>query len=205
MSEATDELRERYDAIRESLRRIAAAGEEKLTVPGWYWFEGEYPEEGANGPFDTKDLALADAAQHSADPKEAGVFEFTAAQVDRDEQLRIVLAELAIERDDNAKLRATLNSPEVVHFAQGVMNEAAHQIDRWGEPHDRSKSAEGWFWLIAWLAGKALRAAITGDRDKALHHTISTAAVCANWHRAILRDETGAGIGSDADIRPQED
>ena len=95
-----------------------------------------------------------------------------------------------------------LNTPETADFLQGVKLEAAHQIERWGAPHDRSKSAENWFWLVGYLAGKALRAAVTGDRDKALHHCISTAAACANWHAAIVRDTSGAGIGEDADIRP---
>jgi uncharacterized Zn finger protein (UPF0148 family) len=105
-------------------------------------------------------------------------------------------------RCEAERLNELINSPEVEDFLRGVRLEAAHQVERWGEPHDRSKSAEHWFWLVGYLAGKALRAAITGDRDKALHHTVSSAAALFNWHRAIKRDTSGAGIGEDVDISP---
>jgi hypothetical protein len=101
------------------------------------------------------------------------------------------------------ELERLINTPEIDDFLQGLRLEAAHQVERWGEPHDRSKSAEHWYWLIGYLAGKALRAAITGDQEKAKHHTISTAAALRNWHRAIATDETGAGIGADADLNPE--
>lgn len=101
-----------------------------------------------------------------------------------------------------AKHEALIGSPETEDFLKGVRLEAAHQVQRWGEAHDRSKSAENWFWLVGYLAGKALRAAITGDPDKARHHTISAAAALFNWHKAISRDRTGAGVGQDEDIAP---
>lgn len=94
-----------------------------------------------------------------------------------------------------------IDTPEIVDFLEGVKREAAHQIKRWGYAHDRSKSAENWFWLVGYLAGKALRAAISGDKKKAQHHTISSAAALLNWHAAISHDTTGAGIGQDADLR----
>lgn len=102
------------------------------------------------------------------------------------------------------ELHALINSPHTASFLEAVKLEAAHQRDRWGVPADRGKSAENWFWLVGYLAGKCLRAAITGDREKAKHHTISTAAACANWFEAIDRDNTGCGIGHDADIKPVE-
>lgn len=98
------------------------------------------------------------------------------------------------------RLEALVNTPETEDFLLGVKIEAAHQVEKWGEAHDRGKSAENWFWLVGFLAGKCLRAAIEGDRTKALHHTVSTAAACANWHRAIAADQTGAGIGDDRDL-----
>lgn len=107
--------------------------------------------------------------------------------------------------DLEASLRAAgfdVDSPAVENFIGGVIREAAHQRARWGDAHDRSKSAENWFWLVGYLAGKALRAAIAGDREKSLHHTISAAAALSQWHAAILRDDSGRGIGNDADIRP---
>jgi hypothetical protein len=106
------------------------------------------------------------------------------------------------ERD---RLLRLINTPETADFLRGVQLEAAHQVEKWGEPHDRQKSAENWFWLVGYLAGKCLRAAITGDREKALHHTISAGAALFNWHRAIKSDTTGAGIGQDADIRPLDE
>lgn len=78
-----------------------------------------------------------------------------------------------------------LNSPELHSFAEGVVLEAAHQRHRWGSDHDAGKTPENWFWLIGYLAGKALRAHLTGDTAKALHHTISTAAALNNWHAQI--------------------
>lgn len=93
-----------------------------------------------------------------------------------------------------------VNTPEIDNFMSGVRLEAAHQVQRWGTAHDRDKSAENWYWLVGYLAGKALRAAITGDREKALHHCISSAAALLQWHRAISRDTSGAGVGEDADL-----
>jgi len=102
--------------------------------------------------------------------------------------------------EDGARLDALVNNPETENFLRGVQLEAGHQVEKWGEAHDRGKSAENWFWLVGYLAGKCLRAAITGDRTKALHHTISTAAACLNWHKAISRDASGAGLGDDRDL-----
>ena len=94
-----------------------------------------------------------------------------------------------------------LNTPELYEFTKGVTLEALHQRQRWGEAHDRSKSAENWYWLVGYLAGKALRASIEGDKDKALHHTISAAAALSQWHAAIMADESWNGEGLDADLR----
>jgi len=104
-----------------------------------------------------------------------------------------------------ARLNAIINQPMNDDFLRGVSIEAEHQRQKWGDPHDRSKSAENWFWLVGYLAGKCLRACITGDKDKAQHHTISSAAALFNWHKAISRDESGAGIGADVDIKPRSD
>lgn len=81
---------------------------------------------------------------------------------------------------------AKLNAPELHDFAKGVVIEAAHQRHRWGSEQDAGKDPQDWFWLIGYLAGKALRAHVDGDTTKALHHTISTAAALNNWHAAIL-------------------
>jgi len=105
--------------------------------------------------------------------------------------------------EELAHLRALVNSPELLNFSNGVILEAAHQVEKWGPAHDRNKSAEHWYWLVGYLAGKALRAAISGDKEKALHHTISSAAALANWHAAISADTTGTGIGADLDLQPE--
>jgi hypothetical protein len=123
------------------------------------------------------------------------------AQKKRIAELEDQLTRKAVEANS---LRELLNTPLFDDFTQAVSREAAHQIQRWGRAHDRSKSAENWFWLVGYLAGKALRAAIKGDLEKAKHHTISTAAALMQWHAAISTDATGEGVGEDADLRAKE-
>lgn len=88
------------------------------------------------------------------------------------------------------RLRALLNTPELHDFAKGVVLEAAHQRQRWSTDHDAGKAPPDWFWLLGYLAGKALNAAMKGDTQKALHHTISSAAALANWHAALSGSST---------------
>lgn len=75
--------------------------------------------------------------------------------------------------------------PVIDDFREGVTDEMRHQVARWGTAHDRGKEPEDWFWLVGYLAGKALAAHKAGNTEKALHHTISTAAALGNWHAAI--------------------
>lgn len=91
------------------------------------------------------------------------------------------------ERD---RLKTLINAPSLDGFLRSVHIEAVHQIERWGEASDRAKRPADWFWLVGYLAGKALHAACAGDTDKALHHTISTAAALYNWHSAISGHDT---------------
>lgn len=58
-----------------------------------------------------------------------------------------------------AELRALLDTPEIEDFVKAVKLEAAHQIERWGTVDDRGKTPADWFWLVGYLAGKALHAA----------------------------------------------
>jgi hypothetical protein len=97
------------------------------------------------------------------------------------------------ERD---RLHELVNSPEVAGFLRGVHLEAVHQVERWGTAHDRAKRPADWFWLVGYLGGKALHAAIAGDLDKARHHCISTAAALYNWHSAISGHDTRMCPGS---------
>lgn len=139
-----------------------------------------------------------------------------------------------------------INTPEVADFIKAVEREALHQRERWGVDHDSGKTDADWFWLIGYLAGKALAAtkgetlpryrhvknggtyeivSIAEDennrgemlvvyrgeddgkiwvrpstqffdgrfeeltpkpREKVLHHIITTAAACLNWHAHAL-------------------
>lgn len=106
------------------------------------------------------------------------------------------------------RLHALVNTPELIEFSKAVQLEAAHQRERWGSDHDGGKSPEDWYWLIGHLAGRALahhkeaerlktegmtlagellmETQIAYHREKAVHHCITTAAACANWHAAVL-------------------
>lgn len=113
------------------------------------------------------------------------------------EGLQTDAVRLQNERD---ALHAMINTPEVDDFLRGVQLEGAHQVQRWGQAHDRSKSAENWHWLLAYLAGKALRAHIERRHaeGQASHDQHSSGVL--QWHRAIGRDEGGRGVGADADL-----
>jgi hypothetical protein len=108
----------------------------------------------------------------------------------------------------DAELARTLdkqiNNPQTADFLTAVASEAAHQVQRWGDAHERGKSAENWFWLVGYLAGKCLRSCIEGDKFNAQHHTVSSAAALLNWWKAIEGDQTGCGVGQDRDIKPVE-
>lgn len=93
---------------------------------------------------------------------------------------------------------AKLNTPELHDFRDAVVLEAAHQRERWSVSHDSGKAPSDWFWLLGYLGGKALHAHASGNTEKALHHTISSAACLANWHAAIL-GQTSMRPGIDAD------
>lgn len=95
-------------------------------------------------------------------------------------------AAFAIAVDDAVRLRSLINTPEILDFVKAVQIEAVHQRERWGSKQDEGKTAADWFWLLGYLAGKAISADKSGDRDKVLHHIITTAAACANWHAQVL-------------------
>lgn len=97
--------------------------------------------------------------------------------------------------DEIGRLRAVLNTPELVDFGRAVVLEAAHQRERWGEAHDARKAPEDWFWALGYLAGKALHAARDGELQKALHHMISSAALLNNWHRCTISPVQHEAIG----------
>lgn len=83
-----------------------------------------------------------------------------------------------------AELEAINSAPDVGEFMVSLEKEIRFQRQKWGTEHDAGKTDADWFWLIGYLAGKALTCAIRGEPEKALHHIITTAAACANWHAA---------------------
>lgn len=101
-----------------------------------------------------------------------------------------------------------LNTPEIKDFLAAVEREALHQRNIHAHKGDAGKSDADWFWLLGYLGGKALHAgavaradAAFGNRpesvqaqEKQLHHIITTAAACLNWH--------AARVGTYQDMRP---
>lgn len=85
-----------------------------------------------------------------------------------------------------------INTPEVVEFVVAIQREAMHQRLRWPSEHDAGKADSDWFWLLGWLAGKAVHAT---DPEQRLHHIITTAAACLNWHAARVGAHTGMRPG----------
>ncbi|WP_186202336.1 Lar family restriction alleviation protein [Burkholderia gladioli] len=84
------------------------------------------------------------------------------------------------------RLNAIINTPQAGDFLRAVSIEAEHQRQRWSSEHDGGKTPADWFWLVGYLAGKALHAHAVCDEKKAEHHIITTAAALANWHLAIF-------------------
>lgn len=85
-------------------------------------------------------------------------------------------------------LEGLINTPHTGDWLDAVRLEAAHQVERFGTDHDAGKNPQDWFWLLGFLAGKALASAVTGDDEKAKHHTISSGAALLNWFRQLTGD-----------------
>lgn len=98
------------------------------------------------------------------------------------------------------RLKGLINTPQVGNFLEAVQLEAAHQTERWSVEHDEGKSPPEWLWLLGHLASKACLAAVRSDLEKALHHTISSAALCLNWHAHL----SGVRSGMRPGISPPE-
>ena len=137
-----------------------------------------------------KDFVASDHAYEIA----RGVRGCTTDEQYMDLQWRIDCALLSL-RAQNERMRKALNTPELHDFSAGVVSEAQHQRERWGADSDAGKTPADWFWLVGYLAGKALTAANSGNTDKALHHCISTAAALANWHAALSGIHSGMRPG----------
>ena len=82
-------------------------------------------------------------------------------------------------------LNERLDNPQINDFMESVKFEAAHQVDRWPKDHDLKKDPEAWLWLLCYLSTKAVQAYKYNDREKHLHHIITCAAACLNWHAKV--------------------
>ena len=104
-------------------------------------------------------------------------------------QIAAVLAAPATGKREQTveEYKKSLDVPELEDFAKGVLIEAQHQRQRWGDEHDEAKEPEEWFWTIGYLAGKGLRAQRDKDWEKFKHHLITGAALLANWHTRAKR------------------
>lgn len=93
----------------------------------------------------------------------------------------LVYRDLALDLQDAraevARLGTLINTPHTYDFLVAVRLEAAHQRDRWAAEIEAGKTDADWFWLIGHLAGKAIH-----KPEKLLHHIVTTAAACLNWH-----------------------
>lgn len=79
------------------------------------------------------------------------------------------LAELRAASAERDRLLAIINTPELDEFLRATHLEAVHQVERWGEASDRAKRPADWFWLVGYLAGKALQAAVKPVLPRARH------------------------------------
>jgi len=131
----------------------------------------------------------------------------TAAPMTMDSVQRANVAHENIEREirsltEKAAKYDALNTPEIKDFLAAVENEALHQRDIHSHKGDAGKTDAEWFWLLGYLGGKAVHAGTVagsfelpqGDQAKRLHHIITTAAACLNWH--------AARVGTYTDMRP---
>lgn len=83
------------------------------------------------------------------------------------------------------RLNGLINTPHTAEFLKAVKLEAVHQRSRWGSEQGSGKTDADWFWLVGYLAGKALH-----KPEKQVHHIITTAAALLNWHAAVTGEDT---------------
>ena len=169
----------------ERLARAATPGPWRVNPFGVSIRTGEY-----RAPDSVRVADIADAEDCGCCPTEQGYATATYIAAASPDVVLALIARVRAAEAERDRLLAERDTPELHDFARGVVLEATHQRQRWGSTHDAGKAAADWFWLLGYLGGKALSAAIAGDTDKALHHTISTAAALANWHAALLGAST---------------
>jgi hypothetical protein len=106
--------------------------------------------------------------------------------------LNLLAGELRAVIYERDALNRLIDMPSTADFLESVKLEAAHQRQHIVADHDAGKADSEWFWLIGYLAGKALSAP---TMEKRLHHVITTAAACFNWHRHVTGEATGMRPG----------
>lgn len=104
---------------------------------------------------------------------------------------RMVSSDVRMLVGEIDRLTTLINAPQTDEFMDAVRIEIAHQRERWGDGHDGMKSPTDWLWNLCYLATKATQAERYGDREKYLHHIITAAALCGNWHRHASLGDTG--------------
>ncbi|KQW22127.1 hypothetical protein ASC80_01650 [Afipia sp. Root123D2] len=95
------------------------------------------------------------------------------------------------------RLNKIMNTPVIEPFVEAAVSEAKHQVYRWGAEHDASKTAWDWYWLAGYLTSKAAHATLEENWEKAKHHTVTAAAMLANWHRHICAAASKASADVD--------
>lgn len=113
----------------------------------------------------------------------------------RHQSCLVLMRSVDQHRDRIRELDDLINNPHTKDFLEAVRLEAAHQRERWPADHDAGKTDSDWFWLIGYVAGKAL-----SKPEKQLHHIITTAAVCLNWHmQRTVGNKMRPGIEEEVD------
>jgi hypothetical protein len=103
--------------------------------------------------------------------------------------VRMLLENAVKAADEVERLTNLIHTPEVIDFTKALNIEAAFQREKWGAAGDAGKSNADWFWLIGYLAGKALHNPGVTEKNtirKQLHRIITVAAAACNWHLAVL-------------------
>lgn len=98
---------------------------------------------------------------------------------DRDRE-RDGTPELTRLRQRIQQLEQERDTPQTQNFLEAVKHEAWHQRYRW-QQDDQNKTHAQWFWLVGYLAGKALH----DVRGKRRHHVVATAAALLNWYESL--------------------
>jgi len=132
---------------------------------------------------------LSEKEDEMREPMKCGHFLANLQPSDEGVEACIVCAELTQLKSERDRAESLINNPEINNFIEGVKSEAAHQVKRWGENHDGLKTPEDWLWLLAYLSTKATQASRYGDKEKYLHHIVTCAAACFNWHKKVSTPE----------------